>query len=197
MRPQNQSNRWATLQLTDHCPATISWQMIAQRCALEAPHTHLFRELTCTVAAPAQQEQWDRTYIFQIPTWVTSKPVKSWVNFQLTVTAPQPFNYRQMIAQRCALEAPHSYLSGAMTCAVAALAQHEQWDRTYIFSKSQRDGTSKLVKSVSHFATDRSLSRNQFMAGDCATVSFESTSFASFQRIHLYRCSTCTAQAMI
>jgi len=51
------SNRSAKLQLADHCPATNSWQVLAQRCAHESPYLGLSGPMTCAIAAPAQREQ--------------------------------------------------------------------------------------------------------------------------------------------
>jgi len=99
------------------------------------------------------------------------------------------------LAQRGALESLYKYLSGAITCAAAALPQREQCDGTYNF-KILREASSKSMKSDSQVATDRSLVRNRFLAEAYSTRFSGIISLVSFRRNDLCRCSTSTARAM-
>ena len=67
----------------------------------------------------------------------------------------------------------------------------------HTFSKSLRVACiPKSVKTDSHFATDKSLSRNHFMPEACATTCPGINSLLFFRSSNLCRCSTCTARAM-
>ena len=105
-----------------------------------------------------------------------------------TVSSPR-------LEQRGSLKSPHPNLSGAMTCAVAALPQREQCDATYNF-KILRVASSKSMKSDSQVATDRLMSRNRFLAEASATRCSGITLFVSLRGNDLCRCSTSTARAM-